>query len=1257
MISVSERFKKLCKGDSDECAPYLEIIFPENPEIETITGQNIEQDSMKIEESIWDGDEFRMGGCQASQFEVTLVETESAPDMGITARTFGNWLSGKVIEVLYGFKDTQGDKVESISLFHGTIQNAERQDNRSYRQVVAYDDFYAKFQKDMSDAYNGAFPVADNFKGDWAESPEFTYETGDIVFDTSNNQYYQFNFGQIAADSTITSVYTYIRRFIINKYSPSSLASDSGITIDGETKTSINLAISHDWGDKVYTIVFNHLISPLGSDFSFYGVLQDFNLFRLAVQTAGFTGTYSTDYATWLGKTMVASNFTCADCMRQIYELWGVVGYLDRQGNLKYRKLNNQRVCETIETFENLTYKDHIIIPVDQVSIKDQSGNTYTRPTDEKDYLNPYYVSDNFCFYSPYYSQDATPANISYRMYNGVQGITYRPLEVNTYGMPWIEAGDLIKVITEDGEELTTIVQKRTLSGTSSLRDIFSTNGDSATFEADSTSATQSSQSENNIRQEVSTTNEAISTHENDQYTHINVVQITENVNGHAYRVGPDAGSMNGAGSFVAGGDNHEITGENSVVLGGRHNVVKAERAFATGCNNTLEDTAEESFVSGGDNTVSGEHSHIEGKSNTAKGGYIHIEGQNNSTGSTSHHEHVEGQSNMLTSSGGINHVEGRGNSLSKASLSHMENENNKVEGGTASHVEGYSNTLDGNQSHVEGYNNTVAAHQSHVEGMNQVLSGTASHIENASNEGAGNYIHIEGYQNKSTVDCQHVQGKYNEPDTQNKYAHIVGGGTSDTNRKNIHTLDWEGNAAFAGDVNTGRFSVNDLGNRTVINEVNINSAKDLAQAAMERASGTSIEVDESLSTESENPVQNKVVTTEINELKKSVSDGKSTLASAITSIGVSTEADAAFDVMAENIWGAGEKNYKQGVEQGENNVIGIVRSNGTATESDVLKGKIFSSYVGINVVGTYEPTITDIVNSEKNTLKVLANCPYSCTRSTAVYYRGSVYIHGAAVTSEVATSMYKYDIIQNTWKKLASSPVQHHWSNTAVLVGDEIFYFGNWSGSSILLYKYSIHKNKWINLGVSIPIAAQGAAAVFLGGDIYLFGSNYTNYKKHLYKYSIKNNTFTKLSESLRYDLGADFTPVILGNDLIFFGVKETSYSSGYAAVINPITRITDDGNYSGGNVVECPGKVYGPALAIDSEKVYLLSVGYTNKCYIYNINGDTFIPFYIDSHLPNYASGIAENGEILYFGSATNGQDKRVSVLHTAQNLSALY
>ncbi|MFR2196114.1 MAG: hypothetical protein ACLS5Y_00790, partial [Clostridia bacterium] len=62
----------------------------------------------------------------------------------------------------------------------------------------------------------------------------------------------------------------------------------------------------------------------------------------------------------------------------------------------------------------------------------------------------------------------------------------------------------------------------------------------------------------------------------------------------------------------------------------------------------------------------------------------------------------------------------------------------------------------------------------------------------------SGDYSHAEGSGTTASSQNQHVQGKYNIEDTNNKYAHIVGNG-EDGKNSNAHTLDWEGNAWFAG--------------------------------------------------------------------------------------------------------------------------------------------------------------------------------------------------------------------------------------------------------------------------------------------------------------------------------------------------------------------------------------------------------------------------------------------------------------------------
>ena len=53
-----------------------------------------------------------------------------------------------------------------------------------------------------------------------------------------------------------------------------------------------------------------------------------------------------------------------------------------------------------------------------------------------------------------------------------------------------------------------------------------------------------------------------------------------------------------------------------------------------------------------------------------------------------------------------------------------------------------------------------------------------------------------------------HVQGKYSKLNS--TYAHIVGGGSSADDRKNIHTLDWDGNATFTGDIEFRGYSISE---------------------------------------------------------------------------------------------------------------------------------------------------------------------------------------------------------------------------------------------------------------------------------------------------------------------------------------------------------------------------------------------------------------------------------------------------------------
>ena len=88
-----------------------------------------------------------------------------------------------------------------------------------------------------------------------------------------------------------------------------------------------------------------------------------------------------------------------------------------------------------------------------------------------------------------------------------------------------------------------------------------------------------------------------------------------------------------------------------------------------------------------------------------------------------------------------------------------------------------------------------------HAEGNSTTASGAwGSHAEGNYTVASGSFgSHAEGHYTVAASPYQHVQGKYNIEDSNNTYAHIVGNGGID--RSNAHTLDWDGNAWFSGDV------------------------------------------------------------------------------------------------------------------------------------------------------------------------------------------------------------------------------------------------------------------------------------------------------------------------------------------------------------------------------------------------------------------------------------------------------------------------
>ena len=234
------------------------------------------------------------------------------------------------------------------------------------------------------------------------------------------------------------------------------------------------------------------------------------------------------------------------------------------------------------------------------------------------------------------------------------------------------------------------------------------------------------------------------------------------------------------------------------------------------------------SHVEGNANSVRGSHSHMEGINNHIYGDYTHVEGRYNQGGN---YGHVEGQHNAAFNGG---HAEGGFYKSSDYAYNYL-----KVGEFVITEIDDSDMTLY--------FDNSVYTLSEEYQGL-LVSTKTSGQINDpgaiisriirnrcmltpTNNNSAypefnvgdtvyiyayqacatGSYSHSEGKGTITISDSQHVQGKFNQIDTQGTYAHIIGGGYNESSRRNIHTVDWNGNAIYSGKVTIGATPTNDM--------------------------------------------------------------------------------------------------------------------------------------------------------------------------------------------------------------------------------------------------------------------------------------------------------------------------------------------------------------------------------------------------------------------------------------------------------------
>jgi len=258
-----------------------------------------------------------------------------------------------------------------------------------------------------------------------------------------------------------------------------------------------------------------------------------------------------------------------------------------------------------------------------------------------------------------------------------------------------------------------------------------------------------------------------------------------------------DESEANGIASFVANYKN-KADGQYSFAVGST-NKVTGKTGFAAGASNTV--SGESSSAFGLLNDVSGKYSNAFGQQNVVTGNYSNSQGYNQKN--KGHFASTFGHSTE-TYEGSYNQAAfGTYNKASSDSLFMVGNGTSDTVRKNAFEVKADGTIKIGNATLTEEKINSMWD-----DSVGLVIAGYGvnSTIRNdlANNKANGKYSNAEGLNTIAQSNHQNVQGKYNTPDYANKYAYIVGNGSSDTSRSNAHTLDWNGVGWFAGGIKVG---------------------------------------------------------------------------------------------------------------------------------------------------------------------------------------------------------------------------------------------------------------------------------------------------------------------------------------------------------------------------------------------------------------------------------------------------------------------
>lgn len=139
---VSEEIKQ--HYNEGDCTKILTVSFPNLNY--TVPTEDIYYESMELEESISEGDNFAVIGCIASKFAVSI-------------RDFFEDVKGEKIVAVLSLEDVPDS---DITLFTGFVDSVTLESNKRIKKLVAYDQLYALSDTDVANWFNAYNVTAGN---------------------------------------------------------------------------------------------------------------------------------------------------------------------------------------------------------------------------------------------------------------------------------------------------------------------------------------------------------------------------------------------------------------------------------------------------------------------------------------------------------------------------------------------------------------------------------------------------------------------------------------------------------------------------------------------------------------------------------------------------------------------------------------------------------------------------------------------------------------------------------------------------------------------------------------------------------------------------------------------------------------------------------------------------------------------------------------------------------------------------------------